>query len=223
MEKIKKCKYCQADIPKKAKVCPNCKRTLKSHGCLTSILIFVGIIVIISVLVAILGEDGDDKVSKKQDVQNVQGNDSISDSQEPQNSETQIQFGTSGAISDELEMVVNEVTETDSISAANGMLVLKPDSGKYAIVNVTIKNTSKKSQSLLINYFNLIGPDEAEYVSTVVAVADEKFITVDTINPNLDITGNLVFEIPADLPATDCVLKYSDYDLLNQISYFNLK
>ena len=38
---IKKCKFCQADIPKKAKVCPNCKRTLKSHGCLISILIFI--------------------------------------------------------------------------------------------------------------------------------------------------------------------------------------
>ncbi len=30
----KKCKFCQSDIPKKAKVCPNCKRNLKSHGCL---------------------------------------------------------------------------------------------------------------------------------------------------------------------------------------------
>lgn len=40
MEKMKKCKYCQMEIPKKAKVCPNCKRTLKSHGCLLSVLIF---------------------------------------------------------------------------------------------------------------------------------------------------------------------------------------
>lgn len=44
MEKLKKCKYCQVDIPRKAKVCPNCKRTLKSHGCLMSILVFVVIV-----------------------------------------------------------------------------------------------------------------------------------------------------------------------------------
>lgn len=37
----KKCKFCQTDIPKKAKVCPNCKRTLKSNGCLVSILAFI--------------------------------------------------------------------------------------------------------------------------------------------------------------------------------------
>lgn len=44
MEKTKMCKYCRAEIPKKAKVCPNCKRTLKSHGCLMSILIFIIIV-----------------------------------------------------------------------------------------------------------------------------------------------------------------------------------
>ena len=41
IEKTKKCKFCQTDIPKKAKVCPNCMRPLKSHGCLFSILLFV--------------------------------------------------------------------------------------------------------------------------------------------------------------------------------------
>lgn len=41
MSETKKCKFCQADIPRKAKVCPNCKRPLKSHGCLMSILIFI--------------------------------------------------------------------------------------------------------------------------------------------------------------------------------------
>lgn len=41
---FKKCKFCQTEIPKKAKVCPNCKRTLKSHGCLVSILMFILIV-----------------------------------------------------------------------------------------------------------------------------------------------------------------------------------
>ncbi len=42
--KLKKCKFCQTDIPKKATVCPNCKRTLNSHGCLISLCMFVIII-----------------------------------------------------------------------------------------------------------------------------------------------------------------------------------
>ena len=40
-KETKVCKYCQTEIPYKAKVCPNCKRTLKSHGCLITLLIFV--------------------------------------------------------------------------------------------------------------------------------------------------------------------------------------
>lgn len=35
------CKFCQTEIPKKAKVCPNCKRSLNSHGCLIGVLAFL--------------------------------------------------------------------------------------------------------------------------------------------------------------------------------------
>ena len=38
---IKKCKYCQSDIPKKAKVCPVCKKKQKKNIVLIIILIFV--------------------------------------------------------------------------------------------------------------------------------------------------------------------------------------
>lgn len=45
---MKKCKYCNHDVADNAKVCPNCGGTLKkSHGCLTSILVVLGIIVLI--------------------------------------------------------------------------------------------------------------------------------------------------------------------------------
>ncbi len=210
MEKIKKCKFCQMDIPKKAKVCPNCKRNLNSGGgCLSVIIVFVLILGFAVIMVSnyagkTTSEDGSQQEGQTQ-------------------KDVEIEVGQTGKISDGLNLVVNEVSETESISAANGMMSYKPDSGKYAIVNVTISNTSKTSESMLLNYFRLIGPDDAKYVATIIAVADEKFITVDTINPNLDITGNLVFEIPKDLAAEDCILQYSDYDLLNEISYFNLK
>ena len=49
MNETKKCKYCQTDIPKKARVCPNCKRTIKvAPGCLIAfflIVAFFGIMV----------------------------------------------------------------------------------------------------------------------------------------------------------------------------------
>ncbi len=58
MGELKKCKFCQSDIPKKAKVCPNCKRALKSHGCLITILTVIIVFGVgIAVLVGTLGQN----------------------------------------------------------------------------------------------------------------------------------------------------------------------
>lgn len=48
----KKCKFCQSEIDKKAKVCPVCKRSLKGKGCLIPILVFV-IICCVSIVFAL--------------------------------------------------------------------------------------------------------------------------------------------------------------------------
>ena len=55
MNETKKCKYCQTDIPKKAKVCPNCKKNLKSHGCLAGVSIFLCVIVVCIFIAALSG------------------------------------------------------------------------------------------------------------------------------------------------------------------------
>lgn len=218
-----KCPDCGKEVSDMAINCPQCGRPLnssnasanetestkkkKGHGCLFSIIGFCIIVAIICIAV----NSSSDKSSKKQTIQD----------NEDKNSE--IQFGQTGQITEELTLVVNEVSEADSISAANGLGSYKPDSGKYAIVNVTITNVFKKSQSLLLNYFKVIGPDNAEYSSSLVVAADEKFISVDAINPNLDITGNLLFEIPQDVSAQDCILQYRDYSFKNEKIYFKLK
>ena len=45
MSETKKCKHCQTDIPKKAKVCPNCKR--KQGGKLKTVLLVILVLGII--------------------------------------------------------------------------------------------------------------------------------------------------------------------------------
>lgn len=48
-KETKKCKFCQTDIPIKATVCPNCRRTLpKNNGCLLTV---ASIVIILAVLV----------------------------------------------------------------------------------------------------------------------------------------------------------------------------
>lgn len=63
MNETKKCKYCQTDIPKKAKVCPNCKKNLKSHGCLAGVTIFLCVIVVCIFVAALSGSK--DEISEE--------------------------------------------------------------------------------------------------------------------------------------------------------------
>lgn len=110
MEKTKRCKYCQAEIPKKAKVCPNCKRTLKSHGCLMSILIFI-IIVCGGIAMAI---NMDNSIQKS-----VSG---VSDESEyiTMSDYNQIQEGMSY---DEVKEIIGSEGQLTSTSSMNGYTI----------------------------------------------------------------------------------------------------
>lgn len=213
------CKKCGNELKDDAMFCDKCGNSTegevnnqtppkKKHGCLIVIIVFVLLIGGIMVL------------GRSPEEQNTDEN--VASETEQSTENTDVAIGTEGNIG-ELTLIVNSVSEAESISVADGMFGYKPDSGKYAIVNVTIKNSTKESKSLLLNYFKLIGPDEAKYVATIITMADEKYITIDTINPNLDITGNLVFEIPKDLAASDCLLQYSDYDWTSEVAKFKLQ
>lgn len=61
------CKHCKTEIPFDAKVCPQCRKK-QGAGCLTKILIFIGIIIVISVIGSMMG--GDDKSNDTNDTSN---------------------------------------------------------------------------------------------------------------------------------------------------------
>lgn len=54
---VKKCKHCQSDIPKKAKICPNCRK--KQGGKLKFIIAWIFLIII--AIASIGGGDGQGK------------------------------------------------------------------------------------------------------------------------------------------------------------------
>ena len=55
----KQCKYCQTEIPKKAKVCPNCRK--KQNGIVKWVVLAV---VVLAVIGAAVGGKGDDEPQK---------------------------------------------------------------------------------------------------------------------------------------------------------------
>lgn len=56
-KETKICKYCQSEIPKKAKVCPNCRKKQGGVGCLGVILIFIGLFIVIGAIGTSGGKD----------------------------------------------------------------------------------------------------------------------------------------------------------------------
>ena len=59
--RTKKCKYCQSEIDIKARICPVCKRPVKTHGCLISIVIVLFMLLGVLSFVATFAQPADDK------------------------------------------------------------------------------------------------------------------------------------------------------------------
>jgi len=213
MNQTKKCKYCQSEIDKKAKICPNCRK--KQGGKLKFIIIALIVIGIIGAINGVNKEEST-KTAGSNSAETVDKADVDGDS-----SNDLISLGSEG-LSDDLVLKINEIGESSEITE-NDFLSYKPDSGKYAIVNITIKNNGKKAISLTNGYFKLITADEAEYTPTILIGLDNKYITFESINPGLDVTGNLVFEVPTDLKVSDTTLKFSGTGLFTASTDFSLK
>lgn len=214
MSETKKCKHCRSEIDKKASVCPNCRK--KQGGVLKFVIIAL---VALSVFGAIVGNDSPDKASNSNSFSDQEGVNA--GNSETEGKDTLIAFGSEGQ-SEDLVLVVNQVGEANEISE-NQFISYKPDSGKYAIINITIKNTGKEAVSLTNGYFKLISSDEAEYTPTILIGLDNKYISFESINPGLDITGNLVYVVPTDLVVSDSILRFYGTGLFTSSSNFSLK
>lgn len=214
-----KCLECGREISDKAISCPNCGRPIKIqspydvvtdkqpqkqkrvNGCLVAFLIIVFSLLFFMILGGLFFSI----MKETQNKDNVEREESVHENID----DGIVKWGYEGNTGS-LSLKINSVIETEKIEDGNGYLVYKPDSGKYAVINVTLRNVTKKSEHILLNQFGLIGPDDARYVPTIIPGIDDKYINVDVINPNLDITGNIVFEIPKELDVQECVLVYLD-------------
>ncbi|WP_416730262.1 DUF4352 domain-containing protein [Fictibacillus sp. JL2B1089] len=98
-----------------------------------------------------------------------------------------------------LSYIVKGVTETNKISSVLGD---KTTEGKFAIVELTVKNNDKKARMADTTMFKIKTADDTEYDPDVeldmyANEAGETFFLQD-INPNLSKTGKVVFELPAE-------------------------
>ncbi len=133
MGETKKCKHCQTEIDKKAKVCPNCRR--KQGG--KAKFIILGIIVIIVIVAALNGtDDGPKKVENTDGTK--QASTDKANTTTPEAEVTTFKVGETASLKDVL-VTLNGVTESEG-SDFN----MPSDGNVFLLCEFTIENNSGK-------------------------------------------------------------------------------
>ena len=196
----KKCKYCQTDIPKKAKICPNCKK--KQGGKLKWILI--GILVFF-IFVGMFGGSNDDSTTQKADnsqketvdaTQKVVGNETVSEPKSESESKVettsteqnnQITVGDSFE-NNGLKVTLNE-TSVDFTDYENEYGLNTPNDGmKYIMASFTFENNSDSDKYVSIYDFDCYADN---------TTCEQKYGLDDSnfINTNISSVRNISFKV----------------------------
>lgn len=131
MEDLKKCKHCQTDIPKKAKICPNCK---KKQGGKTKWII-IGVIVVLLIGAGSSSSNDSPEKSNNASVQKSSSNSSTDNSSKPTETTEPIEYEY--VTVDDMKALLNENalkakdTYNNKYLAITGRLSNIDSNGKY--------------------------------------------------------------------------------------------
>ncbi|MBQ8803872.1 MAG: DUF5067 domain-containing protein [Tyzzerella sp.] len=181
-EQTKVCKHCQTEIPKKAKVCPNCRK--KQGGILKWIII---IVIVIAAISAMTG--GDDEPKKVGDVQ----------SGEEGNKETGKETKDTFSLGEIAELDGVRVTMTNYQESAGSEWNKPTDGNVFMLVEFEIENNSEEEivVSSMMS-FEAYADDYAANVSFGALVENEQTQLDGTVAPGKKMKGWIGYEIPSD-------------------------
>lgn len=96
----------------------------------------------------------------------------------------------------DVEYIVNSKSVSQNVGGEYG----KTANGSYLILNVTVKNSGKKSITVTNDFFKLLKGDteyETDSVAGMYANEEGKFF-LSELNPENSITGNVVFDLNSE-------------------------
>lgn len=195
----KKCKYCQSDIPKKASVCPVCKKN-QGSGCGTLIVTLI----ILGVIWGALSPAFDKQKNKNNVVDVSQDNtqEEQSESAEEQSEEETISKGQSFE-NNGLKVTIDDVN-TDFTDYEHNEYLSPEEGKKYIQVSFTFENTNGSTDKYVSIY------DFECYADNTLCEQSYNF-GGDFINTNLSQGRNVSFStyyiVPSD--ATSIELEYT--------------
>lgn len=104
---------------------------------------------------------------------------------------------TPAGVSAETDQVIVTVVSTDRTQELQDSLWESSTDNEYFVVDIEYTNTSDEPQDLWASDITLLGADGKKYSSnTDVSLALEDPLIIEEVNPDLTISGTLVFEVP---------------------------
>lgn len=185
MSDVKKCKHCKSEIPKKAKVCPICKK--KQSGILKTVLIVFLVFFLIGVLFG-GSEEEPQKVETKTEV-----------AEKKQEEITETKFGIGDVVNyKDVEVAVLSYTES------NGNDWVEPKDGYvfvYPLIEISNKSDEEITISSMLSFNNYCDDYLLEYSSNAlmaISTEDDMQALDMNISSGKKAKGCLGLEVPAD-------------------------
>lgn len=123
------------------------------------------------------------------------------------------------AVSNEkVSIKINSVSEVSKIEDETGLTYYQPSSGaKFVVINLTAKNVGKEMYSFLCNNFQIKSKDGNQYSPSLMMAKD--YLNSGTINPGLSETGNIAYDVPQSLKASDLTLEFQEFLSINKAQF----
>lgn len=187
---------CNKEIPNDSKLCPYCGKSTQKFkinktkkgcfGCLS-------FVVLIFIVLMIIGSCANN-------------NSSSNTSTIKQTKASALKMGQSFK-SNKFELTVLDKKITDVVYDKTGYLAYKPD-GVFIVITLKYKNISNERNRLDNTGFSLICNNKTYSPINIMPTGNDIFL--DAINPGIEKTGDLYFDVPADVANNNFILKVNN-------------
>lgn len=176
---------------------------------------------LLSIIMGQLSEN-QEKVNNKNSDSGAVSKNTTSQENESQKNRV-ISYGDEGD-SEGLTLKIIDKEERTAIDTMGGYSIYKPeDGGKFALINITLKNNANRSKGTNNSYFKLVKGDVTYAPSTLIITGtNERFFTFESLNPGLSASGYIVFEVPQDFSFEEAQIRFDGTGLFNDPLVFEL-
>ncbi len=186
-QETKTCKYCGSEIPKNAKICPNCRKK-QSHKVRNTILIIIGVLLVLVVIGAMFGGGGNNSTTVVETETETSNDNNSSTATAP--TEQNFTVGSTYSV-DNIDVTL------DSANISTGDEFNTPAEGmEYLILNWTIVNNSDEE----FNTFDISFNAYVDGTKTEMAITGigGGLNAADILPAGTNVSGNRIYEVPVN-------------------------